>query len=244
MPKEHKSRAAAHEPSVKLSKRSFAVRDNVVEHVEIGAAAEASGNEILAALGAAQTPQETLTKKERQALKREAFLHSQSRLPRFCWISIHILTAYFRLSERLELGALKTPYSKSHTRRVKRKAKEQLAGGGLNDIQAILSTIAADEDEADAASQPGENATKRNKDSSSMETDQQDEKNQSQTQQRAGKIGESNTVPLSKNQRKRALQTEMFRQPLIRSNPEFAKNPFATIRTHAQNTLIRHQPPS
>jgi len=34
------------------------------------------GNDILAALNADPTPSETLTKKEKQTLKREAFLHS------------------------------------------------------------------------------------------------------------------------------------------------------------------------
>ncbi|KAJ3570249.1 hypothetical protein NP233_g4521 [Leucocoprinus birnbaumii] len=220
-PKERRSRTATriHEPSVKLSKRTFAIQDNAVEHVEIGAAAAASGNEILAALDTTPAPQDALTKKDKQMIKRETFLH--------------------------KLGVLKTPYSKSHARREKRKAKEQLAGSGLNEIQAILSTIAADEDEAAAAGQSDESANKRNNDdSNSMETDQQAGKARSKTQQKARKIGEGKSVPLSKNQRKRALQTEMFRQPLIRSNPEFAKNPFATIRTHAQNTLIKHQQPN
>jgi len=39
-------------------------------------------------------------------------------------------------------------------------------------------------------------------------------------------------------------KAERFRQPLIRSNPEFASNPFETIRTHAQNTLIPHRLPT
>jgi hypothetical protein len=37
-------------------------------------------------------------------------------------------------------------------------------------------------------------------------------------------------------------KAECFRQPLIRSNPEFAANPFEIIRTHARNTLASHQP--
>ncbi|KAF9452666.1 hypothetical protein P691DRAFT_660368, partial [Macrolepiota fuliginosa MF-IS2] len=198
-PKERRSRTAAHAPSVKIHKRTFAVQDDAVEHIEIGAAAQASGDEILAALSA-PTPQEAPTKKEKQALKRETFLH--------------------------KIGALKTPYSKSHTRREKRKVKEQLAGGGLNDIQTILSTIAADEgDEDQTGSNPQEQQTKF------------------KPQQKATKIGEGKNMPLSKNQRKRALQMEQFRQPLIRSTPEFTKNPFQTIRTHAQNTLVKHQQP-
>jgi hypothetical protein len=83
-----------------------------------------------------------------------------------------------------------------------------------------------------------------------------------------GQIGEGIGVPLTKSQRRRALygllpqlsscvlqlkaifffltlhrrKAERFRQPLIRSNPEFAANPFETIRTHARNTLVPHRP--
>lgn len=35
---------------------------------------------------------------------------------------------------------------------------------------------------------------------------------------------------------------ERLRHPLILSNPQFGSNPFQTIRTHAQNTLIKHVP--
>ncbi|KXN89921.1 hypothetical protein AN958_04925 [Leucoagaricus sp. SymC.cos] len=212
LPKERRSRIGTHKPSVKLHKRAFAVQENAVEHVDIGAAAEASGNEILASLESSSGLQE-LSKKEKQALKREAFLH--------------------------KLGALKTPYSKSHTRREKRKAKEQLAGGGLNEIQAILSTITVDEDEADVAGFSSE-GTSRGKDSNSMETDQRQEKTRRNSEHKVRKIGEGKSAPLSQKQRKRILQAEQFRQPFIRSNSEYAKNPFATIRTHAQNTLIKH----
>jgi len=55
-----------------------------------------------------------------------------------------------------------------------------------------------------------------------------------------GQIGEGKQAPLRNSQRKRALQTERLRIPLILSNPEYAANPFKTIRTHAQNTLIKH----
>lgn len=76
-----------------------------------------------------------------------------------------------------------------------------------------------------------------------------------------GVIGEGKGAPLSKNQRKRALyvppfppatgtdklytpcsQLEKMRIPMILSNPAFASNPFETIRTHAQNTLLKHEP--
>ena len=31
---------------------------------------------------------------------------------------------------------------------------------------------------------------------------------------------------------------------MILATPEFTANPFQTIRTHAQNTLLQHQPPA
>lgn len=92
-----------------------------------------------------------------------------------------------------------------------------------------------------------------------------------------GQIGEGKGVPLSKNQRRRALyvlhpyyrsvcetppfgcacggggeayaarssrQVERTRIPMILATPEFAANPFQTIRTHAQNSLLKHEPPT
>jgi len=58
---------------------------------------------------------------------------------------------------------------------------------------------------------------------------------------KSGKIGEGKGVPLSAAQRKRALQLEQTRQPFVLSNPTYASNPFQVIRTHAQNTLVKHQ---
>jgi solute carrier family 35 protein F5 len=128
----------------------------------------------------------------------------------------------------------------------------------LNGIQAILSTIAADEDPG-AAGPSGGTSGKQRQDPDAMETEQQ-QNTRPKAPQKTGKIGEGKAMTLSKNQRKRVLcvasclrvpltliflrQTEQFRQPLIRSNPEFAKNPFATIRTHAQNTLTKQQAPN
>lgn len=34
-------------------------------------------------------------------------------------------------------------------------------------------------------------------------------------------------------------ELEKLRQPLILSNPQYSSNPFQTIRTHAQNTLVK-----
>ncbi|KAJ7597150.1 hypothetical protein C8J56DRAFT_309701 [Mycena floridula] len=57
-----------------------------------------------------------------------------------------------------------------------------------------------------------------------------------------GQIGSGRPVTLSKQQRKRVLEKERLRHPLVLS--ELAKsNPFEKIRLHATNTLVKHQTP-
>ncbi|KAG5648084.1 hypothetical protein DXG03_007119 [Asterophora parasitica] len=199
MPKERRRRSGAHEPSVRLAKREFAVQDNAVEHINIGDAIEATGTEILESLSTSE-PRPVLKKKEKLQAKHEAFL------------------------ERLE--TFNSPYSKSHARRVKRKAKEQIANG-LSDMQ---DAIAALDDEIPT---PVRESVKNTAEAS------QDPPPKAHV--KPGMIGEGKKEPLSKSQRKRALQMEQVRHPLILSNPDFAANPFQTIRTHAQNTLVKRQ---
>ncbi|KAI0778510.1 ribosome biogenesis protein SLX9-domain-containing protein [Trametes elegans] len=156
-------------------------------------------------MAAAEEPRPTMKKKEKQALKHELFL------------------------KRLEQS--RSPYSKSHERRMKRKAREQVAGG-MGDIQAAISAM---EETIPAAVQNtiGDDA---------KEADDMDV-SEAKPKPKQGQIGEGKGAPLSKNQRKRALQLERMRIPLILKTPEFSANPFQTIRTHAQNTLVKHEPP-
>lgn len=176
------------------------MQDNVVEHVEVGAQAEASGLEILQSIER-EEPRIAMKKKEKQALKHELFL------------------------KRLESS--RSPYSKSHERRLKRKAKEQVAGG-MSDMEAAISAV--DDGIPSAVLQ-------------STHQDLSDVVEEGpRVQAKAGKIGEGKGAPLSKSQRKRALRVERMRIPMILSTPEFASNPFQTIRTHAQNTLLKHEP--
>ncbi|KAJ7631097.1 ribosome biogenesis protein SLX9-domain-containing protein [Roridomyces roridus] len=133
-----------------------------------------------------------IKKKDKQQLKREALL------------------------QRLE--STRSPYSKSHNRRLKRKAREQV-GGGLNDIQLALAAV--EDPEVGAEEDSEETQPKKVK-------------------PKPGQIGTGKGAPLSKAQRQRALQLEKLRHPLILANAEFASNPFQTIRTHAQNTLLQH----
>ncbi|KAJ7492513.1 ribosome biogenesis protein SLX9-domain-containing protein, partial [Mycena latifolia] len=199
-PKDRRKRVGGHDPSVKLVKRQFAVQDNAVEHVEVGGAVDQSAATVLSAMEA-DPPAAAVKKKEKQQMKREALL------------------------QRLESNH--SPYSKSHARRQKRKAREQL-GSGLDDIQLALAAV-EDGDVADAHQESG----------ASADTEDPHPK-QKKAKPKPGQIGEGKGAPLSKNQRQRALQMEKLRHPLILANAEFSSNPFQTIRTHAQNTLLQH----
>jgi ribosome biogenesis protein SLX9 len=84
-----------------------------------------------------------------------------------------------------------SPYSKSHTRRLKRKAKQQIAGG-LGDMQAAISALEKDLTPAEMES------------TASQTLDEQNEQ-KPKAKVRPGQIGEGRPVPLSKAQRKRAL---------------------------------------
>ncbi|RDX50392.1 hypothetical protein OH76DRAFT_1402422 [Lentinus brumalis] len=209
MPKEKRRRSGAHEQSVRLpAKRQFAVQDNAVEHVTVGEEIERSAPEILADIAADEEPRPTLKKKEKQALKHELFM------------------------QRLE--ASRSPYSKSHERRLKRRAREQVAGG-MSDIQAAISAV------EDAIPVAVQNSVAADPDAGAGGPDAPQPR---KVKPKPGQIGEGKGVPLTKNQRKRVLKVERMRIPMILATPEFAANPFQTIRTHAQNTLLKHEPPS
>ncbi|KAI0715268.1 ribosome biogenesis protein SLX9-domain-containing protein [Earliella scabrosa] len=208
MPKEKRRRSGAHEQSVRIpSKRHFAVQDNAVEHVIVGEQMDRSAPDILADIAAEEEPRPTLKKKEKQALKHELFV------------------------QRLEQS--RSPYSKSHERRLKRKAREQVAGG-MGEIKAAISAV---EDDIPTAVQ---NSVAADTDDASGP----DPSHPKKVKPKPGQIGEGKGAPLTKNQRKRALQVERMRIPMILATPEFAANPFQTIRTHAQNTLLKHEPPA
>lgn len=161
-------------------------------------------------------------------------------------------TRFYKLLT-LGLETTNAPYSKSHMRRVKRKAKEQIANG-LGDIQ---TAIAALDDGDEAPELIG------NPDADEQEHQMDETTKASTRRKQASQIGEGKATTLSKNQRKRALcvyhysnlasclmdsdrirEMERLRHPLILSNPQFSSNPFQTIRTHAQNTLAKHVPPT
>ena len=95
------------------------------------------------------------------------------------------------------LGLSSTPYSKSHARRLKRKAREQIASG-LDDVVAALPPIIANA-EVTLASSEG-------KTNSSDAKGAHSNKRQAQN----GLIGEGKGAPLSKNQRKNVLYVTFY----------------------------------
>jgi ribosome biogenesis protein SLX9 len=113
-------------------------------------------------------PTAALKKKEKQQMKREALL------------------------QRLESSH--SPYSKSHARRQKRKAKEQL-GDGLADIQLALAAV----EDGDAADEPQKSG------SGDKADDEAPQPKPKKIKPKPGQIGEGKSAPLSKAQRQRAL---------------------------------------
>jgi ribosome biogenesis protein SLX9 len=87
----------------------------------------------------------------------------------------------------LGLEASRSPYSKSHERRLKRKAKEQVASG-MDDIKAAISALEMDLPlTAEEAAQTGPEQTS------------------GKPRLAPGQISEGKHTPLSKAQRKKAL---------------------------------------
>ncbi|KAF9229408.1 hypothetical protein BS17DRAFT_20701 [Gyrodon lividus] len=198
MPRERRVRVGAHQPPVKLAKRQFAVQENAIETVEVGAAAQVSGQDILESLN--EAPPVVVGKKVKQQLKHEAFI------------------------DRLKSSVI--PYSKAQRRRFNRKQREQV-GGGLGSIEAVISAL--DEKEPSPESER-------------VQSEDHSRPQPTTTKSKVGRMGIGKGVPLTKAQRKRALEMERLRHPLILSNPQFAADPFQTIRIHVQNTLEKHAP--
>jgi len=99
------------------------------------------------------------------------------------------------LNYPLEVEASRLPYSKSHARRLKRKAKEELAGGTLSDIQSAITAMESD------GKTSGEELPEPSKNEPSKPTAKKPN---------PGLIGEGKGTPLSQNQRKNALYGPYF----------------------------------
>ena len=143
----------------------------------------------------------------------------------------------------LEIEASRLPYSKSHARRLKRKAKEELAGGSLSDIQSAIAAV-----ETNEKTLTSEALVELSKDANPSKLPAKTPN--------TGLIGEGKGVPLSETKRKNALyvlrsnqgivlnpcvrKLEKMRHSKVIANSDFKANPFHVIRTHAQNTLAKH----
>ncbi|KAG6879722.1 hypothetical protein C0992_012325 [Termitomyces sp. T32_za158] len=195
-PKERRRRTGGHEPSVKIGKRNLGGQSSTVENVDDGALTIASGCEILQNLSSPEVP--ALKKKEKMQAKHDALMQGLEKSS-----SLH---------------------SKSHARRLKRKAKEQIAYG-LDDMRTAIAAL--DQDIPTLIEQP---------EMKTLHVDPQPKK-----RLKFGLIGEGKKATLSNSQRKHALQLERVRHPLILANPDFASSPFQTIRIHAQNTLVKRE---
>ncbi|KAG8966078.1 hypothetical protein FRC03_012562 [Tulasnella sp. 419] len=129
------------------------------------------------------------------------------------------------------LGSSDAPYSKSHQRREKRKQKEALVTD-FADVNAAMDAVVS----KDLGETLSEEAT------SSKPSGVSNKKTVPII--KPGQIGESKDSTLTVAQRKRVLEMERMRHPLILANASYASNPFETIRIHAENTLIKHKPPA
>ncbi|KAI6007315.1 hypothetical protein EDD15DRAFT_2210444 [Pisolithus albus] len=106
-----------------------------------------------------------------------------------------------------------------------KKTREQV-GGGMADMDLALSALQEKDSSLQSAKGPHTDSVTPSSTVKPTAT---------------GRIGKSKGVPLSNAQRKRALQVENLRHPLILSDPQFSSNPFGTIRIHAQNTLEKRR---
>ncbi|ORY35504.1 ribosome biogenesis protein SLX9-domain-containing protein [Naematelia encephala] len=116
------------------------------------------------------------------------------------------------------------PYSRSHNRREKRKAKQQLAGGELHSVAAALS-IALGED-------PSQLPTP-----TSAVQKQEARRKAEEKRLEDSKIKEGKGRTLSEKARRAQIKLESKRIPAVMKHPEFQKNPWAAIRLHAGNSV-------
>ncbi|QRV75018.1 ribosome biogenesis protein SLX9 [Ceratobasidium sp. AG-Ba] len=199
MPKERRKRISqAHQSSAKIVTRIFALPEEETERlIQNKECQEASANELFRAATSQPVvnpviPAPAQTKKEKKQLKHELLL------------------------QRLTAGT--SPYSKSHNRRLKRKAKSNLSTD-LASVEKALQTVVPKV----CVSEP-----------------KLDDQASAKPAKAVGLIGEGKGATLSKKQRQKALELERLRQTVIAQNPDFKGNPFAAIRTHAQNSLLSH----
>ncbi|KAJ9121518.1 hypothetical protein QFC22_002136 [Naganishia vaughanmartiniae] len=143
------------------------------------------------------------------------------------------------------------PYSRSHMRRIKRKAKEDLSGGSLAAVQeALLDTLVTEDNDMAAEGQEKEEMD---------DADYDEVEHLGRRKRKRGKkaatggaqapvvsnagftmIGEGKGRTLKPKQRQQEIVKARARVGAVIANPIFKSNPFAAIREHAGNTLVKH----
>ncbi|CAD6583892.1 MAG: hypothetical protein TREMPRED_003672 [Tremellales sp. Tagirdzhanova-0007] len=124
------------------------------------------------------------------------------------------------------------PYSRSHTRRVRRKAREQLAGGQLHSVAAALSEVLPDTDPPSALKR----MTRVEREAKERKLDD--------ARRELSKIGIGKGRTLTERARRKQIKIQAKRIPAIMQHPEYRKDPWATIRLHASNSVAAKDAPS
>ncbi|GAA5983858.1 hypothetical protein JCM5350_007577 [Sporobolomyces pararoseus] len=123
-----------------------------------------------------------------------------------------------------QINKRSTPYSKSHSRRLKRAARPSSnLVTSLSDFQDVLPEIEPDFEEP----------TNDDDQDDGMEDDHDESAAQGAKSSKNGKGREK----LTAKKRQRVLTNESTRLPAILANSSFSKSPFATIRMHTLNTM-------
>ncbi|KAL7422495.1 hypothetical protein Q5752_003143 [Cryptotrichosporon argae] len=115
------------------------------------------------------------------------------------------------------------PYSRSHRKRENRKRRGELAGG-LGGVRRALDAVT----HAPGAGEGARGASGAGGASTDKVAGARD-----------GKIGEGKGKTLSEHARRKQIASNAKRIPAVMKHPAFAANPWATIRLHASNTLVK-----
>ncbi|KAK1927268.1 hypothetical protein DB88DRAFT_477422 [Papiliotrema laurentii] len=122
------------------------------------------------------------------------------------------------------------PYSRSHVRREKRKAKQHLAGGDLGHLSTALSEVMGDA--APPSPPPTKNKLGQHPKPTVVKKKGEDR----------GKIGEGRGRTMSEHARRKQIALEAKRIPAIVQHPAYKASPWSTIRLHASNSLATVPP--
>ncbi|KAK4687014.1 hypothetical protein P7C73_g3096, partial [Tremellales sp. Uapishka_1] len=194
------------------SKRAFALPDNQVKETVL------PGSNLNASVGGSNYP-ENLADEEPKVSDR----------PPIAVKSKKIKPPASSLVPHLPLH----PYSRSHIKREKKKAKEQLTGGELHSIAVGLSEALGEVEE--------EEKPIRIKTAEERRREKEEEQRR---KEEAGKIGQGGKRTLSEKKRREQIKTQGKRIPIIMKHPAFKTNPWETIRLHASNSIAFKEKPS